>query len=160
MVCAEKMRLITVYAITERFAIAVARFRLSTRGEFKKSFAATEAVGAECSEAGRWAERRSLLLQGYPHKVWSARKKCGSSLCTPPSPNDSRLRWLDSALQPEENSKSPSQLPRQYAPNTARRGAPFRSTGTSIAAKAFWVARAKAQDGFNCECAGRTKLVS
>jgi len=54
MVCAEKMRLITAYAaITERFAIAVARFRLSTRGEFKKSFAATEAVGAECSEARR-----------------------------------------------------------------------------------------------------------
>ncbi len=30
-------------------------------------------------------------------KVWSARKKCGSSLRTPPSPNDSRLQWLNSA---------------------------------------------------------------
>jgi len=54
MVCAEKMRLITAYAaITERFAIAVAKLRLTTTEEFNKAFAASEAARAECAKARR-----------------------------------------------------------------------------------------------------------
>jgi hypothetical protein len=52
MVCNEKIGLITAYAaITERYAIAVARLRLTTKEEFTAALAASEAERAECSKA-------------------------------------------------------------------------------------------------------------
>ena len=52
MVCAEKILLITAYAaITERYAIAVAKLRRTTNEEFKKALAASETARTECGKA-------------------------------------------------------------------------------------------------------------
>jgi ribosome recycling factor len=58
MVCEEKNRLITAYAaVTERYAIAVAKLRRTTNEEFNKALAASETARAECGEARRAIEK-------------------------------------------------------------------------------------------------------
>ena len=54
MVCEEKIRLITAYAaITERYAVAVAKLRLTTGKEFEKEFSASKAAHTKCANARR-----------------------------------------------------------------------------------------------------------